>query len=149
MSRNAYATPLPIELHPDPRLRYTWLLIVGATLLLAAALALPFWVRALLMAATLAIGWREYQRHFGPHAPTALLWQADGAWLLSSAVGIQRGRLSGRSFSTPPLVLLNFRLEGDGDTPRRQSVLLTPSRCDKETLRRLRVRLRLEQKRIE
>jgi len=144
VSSQRYAAPLRIALEPSPHLFVLYAFVLGGGLL-SLWLAAPPWPLGLatsLLALGLCIG--VLRRHVWLSAPAAireLVWEADGLWRLLRVDGSEsEACLQGDSFVHPYLVVLNFR-QLDG---RRCSVLLTPQRVSAETLRRLRVRLKLE-----
>ncbi len=74
----------------------------------------------------------------GEHAVTELLWTREGEWRLRERGGRECVcRLRHDSYAHPFLTVLNFA----GD--RRCSVVLLPDSLDRDTFRRLRVRLGL------
>lgn len=71
-----------------------------------------------------------------------LTWNSEGRWWLESFAGFRfEGDLQGRGFVHPWLVILRFRFS---DIPGYCSVVLFPDSLDRETMRRLRVRLNVE-----
>jgi toxin CptA len=114
-----------------------------------AVLAVLLWVpgRGLVAAllALVALSFtRNYRRHIlhrGRRAPRRVICQGDGRWLLQDHRGeMQPARLLPSSYLHPRLVILNFALE---QRPRRRNLVLCPDSLDAQTLRQLRVRLRL------
>lgn len=97
----------------------------------------------------LAIGisyYRNYRKHVlhkGTGSVRRIVWQADGAWFLEDESGVVReAQLRPSSFVHPRLVILGFdfiRSKG------RRYLVLCPDSMDLDTLRRLRVRLRISQ----
>lgn len=87
---------------------------------------------------------RNYRRHVlfrGPSAPRRVICREDGRWFLQDHQGgMHLARLLPSSYLHPRLVILNFALE---QRPRRRSVVLCPDSLDAQTLRQLRVRLRV------
>jgi toxin CptA len=87
---------------------------------------------------------RNYRRHIlhrGRRAPRRVICQPDGGWLLQDHHGqMQPARLLPSSYLHPRLVILNFALD---QRPRRRNLVLCPDSLDAQTLRQLRVRLRL------
>ncbi len=82
-----------------------------------------------------------------PSSIIALEWQADGRWRACRRDGGKEALvLMPDSFVHPALLVLNFRPAGVGGWRRwrRRSVVLLPDSADRDTLRRLRARLRLE-----
>lgn len=78
-----------------------------------------------------------------PSSILALEWQRDGRWRAQRRDGDEESlQLLPDSYVHPRLVVLNFRRAGR--SRRRRSVVLLPDSADRDTLRRLRVRLRLE-----
>lgn len=145
MSLN-YSEP-PIELKPRPSSILAWVLGLFHILVIGVILfgVDPKAAAAVLILLALLSWYRSHRlhiRHLGRGAVRRLQWQADGSWLLDDAYGYSHAaRLLPSSYLHPRLVLLNFRLEENG---RRRYVLLLPDSLDSESLRRLRVRLRIE-----
>lgn len=144
MSFNKYAAPLRLDLQPSRRLA----LLLGGTHL-GALMLLPFLplpvVLQLGIGAVIALSLRHalgrYAFLSASPAITGLLWDAKGVWVLETRGGSQlAAQLQTDSVVQPGLVILNFRLEERG----RRSVVMLADSADPESLRRLRVRLRLE-----
>ncbi|MGH8029792.1 MAG: protein YgfX [Arenimonas sp.] len=149
-----------IDLAPRPSLRALAILFWLHTAILALALvALPPGPPLALLAAAVAVSWFLTRRHpvfgHGRRALTRLTWHADGTWTLHDAAGARfEGELQGSSLVHDWLLVLNFRLEGDGRPPGLESGprhsrkalrtrALLGDEIDAQALRRLRVRLRL------
>ncbi len=82
---------------------------------------------------------RQYVLRFSPSSLEELQLNADGEWLLTNAQGeTHLAELLPGAFVHPWLIALRFKVEG-----RTQPVVLLPDQADPDTLRRLRVRLRL------
>ena len=76
-----------------------------------------------------------------PWSIRTVLWQSDGAWLLTLVSGAEvEARLSPATFVSLPLVVLNFR----AGRLRRHALPLFADALDPEQLRRLRQRLRID-----
>jgi toxin CptA len=108
------------------------------------ALALPldwYWRLGLLALVGGSAGWNALT-HFWPRAPWAVreaVWGDDG-WEVTLGSGARHpARLTASTFVGPRLVVLNFRCPFWPGC----SLVLLPDGLDAETLRRLRVRLRL------
>jgi hypothetical protein len=88
--------------------------------------------------------YRNYRRHVlhrGRRAPRRVVCHGDGRWLLQDHRGeMQEARLLPSSYLHPRLVILNFTLR---QRPRRRNLVLCPDSLDAQTLRQLRVRLRV------
>lgn len=98
---------------------------------------------ALLMVITLSF-FRNYRRHVlhrGARAARRVVCQEDGRWRLQDHLGVMHdARLLPSSYLHPQLVILNFALDA---RPRRRNLVLCPDSLDMQTLRQLRVRLRV------
>lgn len=130
-----------LELRPS-RLLVVALGIVHAAAGVAVFLAdVPAWVKLGLIAAVGASLARAGLRHGWSRGRDfiARIELVDGRWRLETGAGaVGRADLSG-GYAHPGIVILNFRLE-DG---RRRSLALLPDSADAESLRRLRVWLRI------
>lgn len=144
MSSSVFDRPLRLELKPS---RYLYLLILisygGASLLLWLT---PLWwvLKLLLTLLLLGDGRRQLRRHVWYRPPAAiqeLIWKEDGRWVRPGAGTIQDTELTlKQSFVHPRLVVLNFA----AGRWRTNSVVILPDALDRDTFRRLRVRLRVE-----
>lgn len=77
-----------------------------------------------------------------PENIQAIEWSGDGSWFIRTFAGKQlAAQLQPSSFVHPWLVILNFHLQ---EGKHSRSVVLFPDALDRETLRRLRVRLAIE-----
>jgi toxin CptA len=145
MSSKKYAAPF--SLIPEVSRRLTGLLFVGhgGAIILLYFLALPVvlrWFIAVGLVANLIVVLRKQSGRPGPGNVRALLWQAEGDWMLDIVgVGWQSAQLLPSTYAHPWLVVLNFRLE---EERRSRSVVLLPDAIDGDNLRRLRVRLQVE-----
>lgn len=120
---------------------------VGA---MAALAATGIWVSGvgwpaagLLTAALGGLLARAFRRDWAPRAPgrvTGLVWRPSGVWMVRSGAGEWQDDCALESSLVHPLLtLLVFRCP-DG---RRRKALLLPDNARRETVRRLRARLRL------
>lgn len=102
----------------------------------------PLWIKVGLIAgialALVRFGWQYgYWRGRGFIARLELL---DGRWQLETGDGNQHRAWLMGSYAHPHIVILNFRLESS----ERRSLALLPDATEAETLRRLRVWLRIQ-----
>lgn len=141
MSSARYAAPLRLELRRSRRLALYLIATHAGALALIPLLplgALTGTLLAALIALSLA---REYPARVllrGDRAVVALVWTAEGDWRLLERGGRTREcRLRPGSFRHPLLTVLGF---GGG---RRCAVVLLPDSLDRDSFRRLRVRLGL------
>lgn len=145
MSSKRYASPLVLRPGPPWRLA---VLVGGAclgalSLLLLAPLPDPVaWAGGLWLLVWAGVTWRRY---FGPGRVVEAVWKEEGEWVLRQGSGRElTGRLAPDTFFRPWLVVLNFR------TGRAvPALILFSGEPDAQTHRRLRVRLRLYQARLE
>ena len=135
-----------LDLAPRPSVRaLTWLFWLHTVLLGVALVALPHGAPMAAMAAAVAVSWLWTRRHaafgHGARALARLTWHADGSWLVHDATGAKHdAELLGSSLVHDALLVLNFRLKGDG---RVRTRALLGDEADEESLRRLRARLAL------
>lgn len=132
-----------VELNPRPgygALRVALLLHI----LPLAAMPLLFgsggWL-LLLLAGAVGASWLFVRRHsalgFGPRALVRIVAETDGGWRLEDAAQRRYSATLETGCLLSQLVVLSFRL----DNGRRRQRLLLGDEVDKESLRRLRVRL--------
>jgi hypothetical protein len=99
---------------------------------------------AVLLLLVLASFYRNYRKHvlhLGSRAARRVVCQSDGAWFLQDPHGVIReARLLPSTFLHPRLVILNFKLKRSSG---RRNLVLCPDSLDVQTLRHLRVRLRM------
>lgn len=145
MSSTRYATPLSLELRPSRRMAWALILIHAGTIAaLCLPLTLPIALRIALGAIVLWHLRRALKRHArltDPEAVVRLVWGEDGLWTLISRDGSARSAaLLADTYVSVPLVVLRLSCL-DGGT---RAVTLVGDMLDADTLRRLRVRLKLE-----
>jgi len=138
MSSSEYAAPLVLAPEPSPLLWRTVLLAHLALLPLVWVLTLGVGYRLLLTVLLLLSLYllRQQLRRL-----PVLTWDREGSWWWEDAAGEREVQLAGESVAIPGVVILNFR---EVERRRRRAVVLLPDTLDRETLRRLRVRLRVE-----
>lgn len=137
---SAFALPIRITYRPP-----SWLLIALITshtgaIISVFAVPVPFWLKALLSAAVLAGLMRsvlDYLRYRYRTSPRRLILNAGDEWTLADEQGEQNITLLPGAFVHPRLLVLRFAAGR-----RRYVFILCPSTVDRNTLRRLRVRLR-------
>ncbi|MCB1874538.1 MAG: hypothetical protein KDH88_01030 [Chromatiales bacterium] len=144
MSSRRYAAPLHLEPRPSVWLEHALILAHGlAVLSLALIEGHPPWIWPL--SALIILGGvhlvRKHARLLHPASLVGLVWDAGGEWILRRRDGQEfKACLLGDSLLTARLVILNF----SRSRWRRVSLVIPPDRLDKESFRRLRVRLRIE-----
>jgi toxin CptA len=127
------------------RLLARFLIVVHALAVVTVLLWVPGRITVAALLALVALSfYRNYRRHVlhrGRRAPRRVVCQGDGRWLLQDHRGqMQEARLLPSSYLHPRLVILNFILR---QRPRRRNLVLCPDSLDAQTLRQLRVRLRV------
>lgn len=142
MSSHKYAAPLRLEPHTSKiLLRLLLFAHVGALLLCL----LPGFAPLIRLVIVLSVcsSWLLVVRRFYSGRPFKWLqWDETGIWVLCRHDGRQRdAELLPDSYLSPYLIILNLRFL---DGSRCPSQLLLWDSLDKDTFRRLRVRLRLE-----
>jgi hypothetical protein len=144
-----YATPLRLEPGVSRRLGGFLALSHGAALAV-----LPFSGLPNLPVAALALGvvlsWLRCRRRdvlrADPEAIASLVWEAGNRWRLRLHSGTETGAaLRPFVFMQPWLVILHFRRD-DGRPAR---LVLLPDMLERETFRRLRVRLMIDMKHLD
>lgn len=142
MSSQRFAAPLRIKLRRS-RLLTGFILTTHGGAVVLLLISLPIWAGLLLSTGVIASLVLTLNRHVlmrGPQAFTELNWDSEGNWTLIDLDGkTHRARLLGSTYVYVSLVILNFEVNR-----RNRSVILLPDAIDKETLRRLRVRLNIE-----
>lgn len=143
MSSPTSEPPLHLELRPSSRLASAVLLVHGGALAILIPLALPPATLVALAAALLGSLTWLFPIHVSmrsAHAIRRLVWEPDGVWRLWTTNGNElTGNLLHTSYSHPQWVILNFQIEGQR---RSRAVVILPDSLDRDTLRRLRARLR-------
>ena len=142
MSHAAYASPLVLE--PGVSRTLILYLVVIHTLALAvvaAPLNIPIALR-LGIAAVTVISFIRQWRCIREHAPVRiyrLVWELDDDWTLWCNDSTELvGQLRPESYESTWLVILRLQLQEGG----RRTVVLLPDMLDRQSFRRLRVRLR-------
>jgi hypothetical protein len=141
MASQKYAAPLRLEPEKSRRLALIVMMTVLGALILPFTVSIPFWARLISLAVIAGLGYRVYRNHFGAERIIRAIWEEHGEWQIVLANGTQWPvQLEGDSFVTPELMILNFR------APRRRfHLIVLADVLHPVILRRLRVRLRLEQ----
>jgi len=127
------------------RLLARFLIGIHALALATVLAGVPNRLVMLVLLAVIALSFfRNYRRHVlhrGVRAPRRVVCQEDGRWRLQDHRGVMHeARLLPSSYLHPQLVILNFALDA---RPRRRNLVLCPDSLDAQTLRQLRVRLRV------
>lgn len=148
MSLSGYAPTLLLERRPSPRLALALVLFHCGAWGILWAVPLALWIK-LALAATVGLSLvrslREHALVLGQRAVTRMIWEPSGTWLLERNGRLEPARLLRGSFVHPRLAVLDFVLE-----PRRTcSVALPQDGVDRESFRRLRVRLALDGVKVE
>lgn len=125
------------------RLLTGFILTTHGGALVLSLISLPLWAGLLLSAGVMTSLVHTLNRHVllrGPNAFVELNWDGEGNWTLLDRDGkTHRARLLRSTYLHVSLVILNFEVNR-----RNHSVILLPDAIDKDTLRRLRVRLNIE-----
>lgn len=143
-----YATPLRLEPGVSRRLGRFLALSHGAALAVLSFSGLPTLLTAAL-ALSVVLSWlcsrrRDVLRR-DPDAIGALVWEEGNRWQLTLRSGEEiNAVLRPFVFMQPWLVILHFR----SDDGRAAHLVLLPDMLDRETFRRLRVRLLIDMKRL-
>ena len=146
MSEHAAGLYAPLRLIPGPSVQLGgWLVATHLTAAAAVVLTpMPPAVMPCLLLLIAASLLRAHRRHIArtdPRAVVEAVWEADGRWVLALAGGERtEARLQPDSFVSVPLVILNFSA---GSRLRGHSLVLPKDALDPESLRKLRVRLKL------
>jgi len=145
MTQRSSSAARSLTIHPGPsRLLALYLLVTHVAASLVVLLVdWPHWVETALLASialSLIHCLSSHVYRVWANAVQSALWDADGLWWLRNGSDQRvRAKLLPDSYVTLNLVILNFKTGR-----RRRSLILTRDSVDKETLRILRVRLRLE-----
>ncbi|MGE0080618.1 MAG: protein YgfX [Thiohalomonadaceae bacterium] len=101
---------------------------------------LPPLLRAVLLAAVMASLFHAWRMHLGARRITAAMWRPEGDWHLTSADGMSgEATLAPECYVSPYAVVLRFQ----GTAGRVRTLVILADALDADTLRRLRVRLRI------
>jgi hypothetical protein len=141
MSHVAYASPLALEPGVSRYLKLYLIVIHSMALaVVAAPLNVPVVLRlgiAVVIVISFVWQWRR-TRENDPARIHRLVWEADEDWYLWCNDSTEHvGQLRPDSYVSTLLVILRFQLEQGG----RCSVVILPDMLDKQSFRRLRVRL--------
>ncbi len=143
MARKPYAAPLRLEIRASKLMRRLSLAMTICGSLALLFTSLPLGLRLLLVALSLLgcwLGWQRYPYLSGEGLE--LVWLADGEFVVNRSGRAENYRLVGARL-LPWLVVLQLRPQ-QRRWPWGGSILLPYDAIEAETLRRLRVRLRLE-----
>ena len=158
MSLNGYANPLHLDLSPS--LLSAVVLIVLHLLAMVCIFLLPFPVFYLLATGLLLVHslWQTLLNVLLIHksAITSLVWKNDNDWLVNLRSGeLVYANLLSSSYVHPDMTVLNFRLQRQNKMVsgflseivsryQSKSVVLLTDNIDKDSFRRLRVRLKIQ-----
>ncbi|MFA7095047.1 MAG: protein YgfX [Gammaproteobacteria bacterium] len=148
MSLSGYAPTLRLERRPSPRLALVLTLFHCGAWGILPTIPLALWIKFALAAVvglSLARSLGEHALVLGSRAVTRMIWEPSGTWLLERNGRLEPARLLRGSFMHPRLAVLDFALE----TRRTCSVVLPQDGVDRESFRRLRVRLTLDGAEVE
>ncbi|EDZ67956.1 protein YgfX [Nitrosococcus oceani] len=144
MSSPKYAAPLYLKRYPSRTLVVYLVAVHGGVLALLPRLALSWELSILLSSAVIAsfyLSLRGQALLLSSKAVVQIFWDSDNVWYLRRRNGREYiGKLLPGCFVGSRLVVLNFVL---GAWWQRTSVVLLSDNVDPESLRRLRVRLRI------
>lgn len=136
---DTYATPLRLEF----RMPYWWLLSLGLLQVAALALILQLplsWPWLVLLFALWLVAGAHNLRQYTFRRLVRAVWREEAAWQLWFADGREcAAHLAPRYFQRGPLLQLRLRPETGPALP----LLILPGMLPDDTLRRLKVRLRL------
>lgn len=139
-----YAAPLCLKRCPSRTLAVFLTALHGGGLLLLPWLAIPWELAGCLgigISVSFYLSLRGQALLSSPRAIVQVSWDGQGVWRLRQRNGIEWiGKLLPGYFSGPHLVLLNFILR---PWWRQANVVFLADNIEPETLRRLRVRLRV------
>ena len=139
-----YATPLRLEIAPSRVLGYWVIMAYGLPLLSLPFLQLPGWLNLallMLLPGGFIRTWRSQVLLLHQDAVQLLHWGEEKNCLLGLRSGSQQQKvLCNQVFLMPWLVILYFNKTGPG----KDSLVLLPDMVDRETFRKLRVRLQLD-----
>lgn len=140
MSSKKYAAPLRLEVGASARLRVMVIAThAGAVMILPLLTPLDSYLRLLIGLAVLGNLVVCWQRRSELNGKLVTLTFNNGRWMWENGTAVLPVMLLAGSYVTPHLVILNFREAGD---KRRRSIVLPGDNCDREGLRRLRVRVK-------
>ncbi len=142
MSARKPAQRLQLECSTVMKLRLIFSSAVFLSLLCVTALPLPLSPRFFMLLLIITLAWRCWRRRceLGASAVT-LTWDADSRWWWSQGGEETELALSGDSYLSTGMVILNFQHPVSG---RRRSLVLLSASVGAQAFRRLRVRLMLE-----
>ncbi len=142
-----HRTPLyaPLRLRPGVSRQLTLYVWAIHLLALPGLMLIPLspWLKVCIIMLLASSLFCIHRRHIGRQSPQAIeeaIWDEQGIWHLRLASGdTLEADLFPDSFVSLTLVLLNFRA-----VRYHRSLILAPGALDRDTLRRLRVRLKLD-----
>jgi hypothetical protein len=143
MSSQKSVVPLRINLRGSRILAGFIMLSHGGAIVLSLA-SLPLWIGTLFSAGIVYSLVYLLKRHGllrGPNAITILVWDSNDEWLIITEDGKEyHATLQKPVYLHARIVILNFIVNN-----RHRPIILLPDVLDRESFRRLRVRLQLEQ----
>lgn len=136
-----YRAALNVEPRPSRILRVSSGILHAAASIAVVVADIPLWIKVgLLVGIGLSLSWTAYRYGWrGSGGFIVRIEWLDDRWYLETGNGVRHlARLIG-GYAHPRIVVLNFRLENG----RRWPLVLLPDAVDAESLRRLRVWLRI------
>ena len=150
MSSKKYATPLAVELSSSLALSSLLLFLHLGAIVVFLMLALSIVIKILVVMIVLISLYYNTRLHSllrSDRSIVSLRWLDDNEWQLMQCDGVNyQAHLNMNSYLHPKLTVLNFNLVG---SKKKRTVMIFSDAIDKDSFRRLRVRLRLFQSLVE
>ena len=131
-----YEKPLSLEVKPSRTLFYLLLVIFLLCCLSIYLLAIDGLLKLFLCSALLTCFYFQNKR---VNHHVQLVWKENHDWLIDIYDKQYKAGLLANSFVSPWLCILNFRLHNQS----KKSVIIFPDAIDRQTFRRLRVKLKV------
>ena len=147
MSLQKFVSPLRIKLHSS-RILGSFIIASHCGALVLSLVSAPLWAGILISAGIIYSLVNSLKRHGLLGDQTAisdLVWDDNNEWLVTTRGGEeQHAQLLLPVYLHTRIVILNFRIHN-----RRRPLVILPDVLDRESFRKLRVRLQLEQYRLD
>lgn len=143
MQHGAFELPIRITIYPSRWLSIALVFSHGGALLILIIVSLTLWIKLLFILAVALSFFYSFLKHIWQKSSSSiieLMLNEHDEWLLTRRDGqVLEPCLRSGAYVHPLLIVLPFR-----QGRKFPTVILTPDTVDKDTLRRLRVRLRFQ-----
>ena len=134
-----YATPLILDVIPSKSLRWYFVFVISLSFLSIWLLSIDGYFKAIFSTLVIGVYFQGYKQI---DEQVQIVWNEDNEWLIKTKYAENSAVILRSSFIRPWLTILNFKL----DNKKTYSVVLFKDSIHPDQFRKLRVRLKVENK---